>query len=365
MTRRFYLAAAFAAALGAAPALAQKGISITDLGSAREPEDPKPAYKYELKPEHGEFLVPVKTFRGAKVGDSQVKEQAEGLAEYIRTECRLLAYVHESGWAMRQERKKEKEAVIAAAREHYQKEGRLTEEAIDLEIRKLVKMARLPDEYTVLVAPGKGSLKTWDEALEFAKYIHNLKAPPAQFCDAVMVGSSQDIASKHGEALNPFLNAIPGRNPTLPKVVPAAQRPKADEFLMSINSGETYSLIHKTKRPWTLVVKAYGGGGGQVVRTSGPGSASGPSDGALLERAAMQAHTMAEALRNMKPSFDGFVLHTRYESFVCVGEYDSKDDRQLKANAEALKSMQIKDQRTGQVLETFLEKPLPAMIPRP
>src|SRR5262249_10807603 len=272
--------------------------------------------------------------------------------------------VHESGWAMRQERKKEKEAVVAAERKYYQSKG-LTEEAIDLEVRRLLKMARLPDEYTVLVAPGKGSLKSWDEALDFAKYVRKLNPPPAEFCDSVFVGAAEDISHKRGDVINPFLTVIPGRNPTLPKVVPGFQKPKADEFLISINAGETYSLIHKTKKPWTLVVKAYGGGGGQMVRTSGPGSVSGPSDGALLERAAMQAHTMADALRNMKPSFEGFVLHTRYESFVCVGEYDSKDDKLLKGNAEALKSMQIKDQKTGQVLETFLEKPLPAMIPRP
>jgi|SRR5262245_5112354 len=361
MTRWFYLAAALAVALGPAPAPGQYDIPIS---RSRDLDDPKPVYKYELKPEHGEFLVPVKTFRGATPGDKQVKEQAEGLAEYIRTECRLLAHVHESGWGLRQERKKEKETVVAAARKHYKKEG-YTDEAIDLEIRRLVKLARLPDEYTVLVAPGKGSLKSWDDALEFAKYIRKLKAPPAEFCDAVVVGTEQEFARKQGETLNPFLNVIPGRNPTLPKVTPTAQRPKADQFLMNINAAETHSLIHKTKKPWTLVVKAYGAGGGQIVRTSAPGSLSGPSDGTLLERAAMQAHTMVEALREMKPKFEAFVLHTRYESFVCVGEYDSDDDGELKANAEALKSMQIKDKKSGQVLETFMEKPLPAMIPRP
>jgi hypothetical protein len=364
MTRRFYLAAALAAALGPAPALAQYDIPGARPAAAREPEDPKPVYRYELKPEHGEFLVPVKTFRGATPGDRQVKDQAEGLAEYIRTECRLLAYVHESGWAMRQERKKEKETVVAAARKYYQEQG-LTEEAIEHEIRRLVKMARLPDEYTVLAAPGKGSLKTWDEALEFAKYIRNLKAPPAQFCDAVVVGSAQDIAHKHGEVVNPFLNAIPGRNPALPKVVPAAQRPKADEFLLSLNAGKPNSLIHNTKKPYTLVVQTYGSkfGLGHVVRPGEMVYEKGKATGELLERAAQQAHAVADLLRKQK--HDAYVLHTRYESFVCIGEYDRPDDRALLANAKAFADLPLRDEKTGQIVERFMEKPVPAMIPRP
>ena len=98
-------------------------------------------------------------------------------------------------------------------------------------------------------------------------------------------------------------------------------------------------------------------------------TAGGRSDGALLERSAQHAHLMAEMLRSMKKPgpgpFEAYVLHTRFESFLCVGEYDSQEDPQLKANAEALKSFRVKDKESGQVLETFMEKPMPAMIPRP
>ena len=112
------------------------------------------------------------------------------------------------------------------------------------------------------------------------------------------------------------------------------QRPKADEFLMSLNSGQPYSLIHKTKKDFTLVVQTYGTKLGRVFKPGEVMQANGRSDGELLERAAQQANALAGALRKVKPPngpWDAYVLHTRYESFVCVGEYDAKDDDRLLA----------------------------------
>ena len=363
MTRRFHLAAALAVALGAGPAPAQYDLpGARPAAAARPVADPKPVYKYELKPEHGEHLVIVREFIGDGVGDRKPRELAEGLAEWIRSECRLYAYVHERGWPMRRERDKEKEAVVKAIRDYYGPRG-ATEEQIAAIIKREVKLARVPDQYAVLVAPGKGALKTLDEAIEFAKYVHKLPCPPADFCDAVAVGSSADLAHRRGELQNPFPRALPGRNPTLPKKEAPAGRSKADEFLMSLNAGQPYSLIHKTSKPFTLVVQAYGSKLGRVIKPGEVMQAGGQSDGELLERAAQQATSLAEALRRLK--YDAYVLHTRYESFVCVGEYDTKDDDRLVAAQKTLAGWQFKDQKTGQVIETLMEKPLPAMIPRP
>ena len=218
--RRGYVAAALAAVLGAGPAFAQYDLPLS-RPAGKEIDDPKPVYKYELKPEHGAFLVCVKTFRGATAGDRRVKELAEGLAEYIRSECRLYAYVHERGWLLRQERAKEKAAVIAAKKKYYAEQGiEPTEEMLR------VKMARIPDEYAVLVAPGKGTLKTLDEALEFANYVRKLKAPPAEFCDAVVVGTDRDIARKQGDPVNPFLAALPARTRPSRSRRPRPSRPR-------------------------------------------------------------------------------------------------------------------------------------------
>lgn len=329
--------------------------------------DPKPKYNYELKPEHGEFLVFVKSFQGKFAGDQsgQARQLAEGLVEYIRTECKLYAFVHESGWPQRQQRKKEKEAMEVQARKYYASEGR-TPEWIDNELRKMLKMARIPDEYSVFVAPGKGTLKNMDEALEFAKYVRRLKAPPADYCDSVVVGSLQDVARQKGEPKNPFPLSMPGRNTTLPKKELAMERPKANDFLLNLNAGKPNSLIHNTRKPYTLVVKVYGTGNGQISKPGDVVATSGRSDGELLERSAQQAHLMADILRSMKPdSFDAYVLHTKFESFVCVGEYDRENDPKLEANSLALKGFKVTDKKTNKVLETFMDKPLPALIPRP
>jgi len=381
MLRRYYLATTLVAAIGTASAVSQpagappKGptgydIPLPKSSSSRPLGDPKPVFKYELKPEHGEYLLIVKTFQGKVAGDDrgEAKAMAERLAEYIRSECRLYAYVHESGWAKRQQQDKEKVAVIAAAQKHYRAKG-WKEDEIDNEIKKIVRFARIPDEYSVLIAPGKGTLKNIDEALEFAKYVRKLDAPPADFCEvssAGVVSTEKDPPGRKGELQNPFLHVMPGRNPTIPKKEVGMQRPKADDFLMSLNAGKPYSLIHKTKKDFTLVVQVYGTKFGQFQRPGDVVPASVKSDGELLERAAQQAELVAKVLRQQNPPYDAYVLHTRYESFVCVGEYDSKDDPALLANASALAKWQLrKEGKTGEVLDTFMEKPLPAMIPRP
>jgi hypothetical protein len=366
--RKLYLLAALGVCFGAENVHAQSGyeLPISRGSTPRELPDPKPVYKYELKPEHGEFVVHVKTFRGPVAADEKgtARELAEGLAEYIRLEEKLYAYVHETGWALRQERKTQKQIAEDAVRKHYRPNG-WTEDQIEAEIKRVVKIARAPDEYHVLVAPGKGALKTLEEAHQFAKYVRKLKAPPADFCDAVVVGPAQELSQRKGEPQNPFLMALAGRNPSLPKKAVEMQRPKADDFLMSLNAGKPNSLIHNTKKPITLVVQCYGTNLGRVTKPGVSAAANSRPDGEGLERAAQQAHLVADMLRKMKPSYEAYVLHTRYESYVCVGEYDSKDDARLLANSEALAGLSLKDQKTGQVLDTFMEKPLPALIPRP
>jgi hypothetical protein len=363
--RRGFCAAALAALFGAGSALAQYDLPISRPAS-RPIDDPKPVYKYELKPEHGEFLVCVKSFAGDFAGSSgRARELAEGLVEYIRSECRLYAFVHERGWALRQERSKNKEMLIAAIRKQYAASE--TEEQINARIKKQVKMERIPDEYVVCVAPGKKPLKTMDEAIEFAKYVHKLPAPPREFCDAVVIGGSiQDVSRTHGEPKNPFPTAMPGRNLTVPRKEMAAERPKADDFLLSLNAGKEFSLIHETKKPVTLVVQTYGSKFlGRVLKPGELVPAAGKSDGEMLERAAQNAHSMAKALRSMNPPLKAYVLHTRYESFVCIGEYDSEKDAELLSNQKLLASKPILDGKTGKVLETLMDKPMPALIPRP
>jgi hypothetical protein len=366
MARLLCLAAALATGVFVGPALAQYDVPGVRTPASRIPDDPKPVYKYELKQDNGEFLVCVRSFLGKTPGDRDAKERAEGFAEWIRSECRLYAFIEERGWQMRRERDKEKANVIDAKRKYYAKEMGLPPDQVPARLLE-VKMARLPDEYAVFIAPGKGSLKSMDEAIAFAKYVHKLPCPPTDFCDAVVVGASSiDVARRQGEARNPFPMSMPCRNPMLPrKEVTTATRPKADDFLMSLNAPQKYSLIHKTKKDFTLVVQTYGGKFGQVYKPGDVTQVAGRSDGEMLDRAARQANVLCDVLRQQKkPTFDAYVLHTRFESFVCIGEYDSKDDPELQRLAALMAHMAIRDDK-GQVIETLMDKPLPAMIPRP
>jgi hypothetical protein len=370
------LAAALAAVLAAGPALAQYDLPAHRQPAASRPvEDPKPVYKYELKPDASEYVVFVKAYQAPVADDArgQARELAEGLAEWIRSECRLYAYVHERGWLQRRERDREKEVTIRAIRDYYSAPPRsYSEEQIALVIKREVKLVRIPDEYAVFVAPGKGMLKTLDEAAEFAKYVHKLPCPPDRFCDSVFVGAERSPGNRSAEKTNPFEKAMPGRNPTLPKKDVATGTPKAElELLDKLNRGQPYSLIHHTSKPVTLVVQSYGSkqGAGHLLKPGEVIQTSGRVDGEMLERAAQQANSLVEVLRKQPAKvggpFDAYVLHTRYESFVCVGEYDSKDDKKLLAVKQALAGWQLIDQKTGRVIETLMEKPLPAAIPRP
>jgi hypothetical protein len=365
MTRRCCLAAALAVVLGAGSAFAQYDIPVGGTPrspAARGEDDPKPVYKYELKPEHPEYLVFVKAYQAPAAADrkGEARELAEGLAEYIRSECKLYAFVHERGWLQRRERDKEKETVIKAIRDYYKN---LPEEQIQVIIKREVKLARIPDEYGVFVAPGKGTLKSFDEAREFAKYVHKLPSPPARYCDAVFIGAEHDIARKEGARTNPFEQGMPCRNPTWPKKDQTSGVSKEDVALLKgLNAGQPYSLMDHTRKPVTLVVKTYSGQSGRVFTQGEVLQTGGKSEGEMLEVAAHQAISLAETLRREK--YDAYVMHTKFESFVCIGEYDSKDDERLLAAKRTFAGMQLKDQKTGTVIETLMEKPIPAAIPR-
>ena len=376
--RQMFFAAAIAAMAAAGPLVAQYDLPISRPAVAAEPPDPKPVYKYELKPEHGAWLVCVKTFKDPSrpigwarmtaaekaqaiaTSDTRCRELAEGFVEHIRGEGRLNAFVFERGWSVRQQQKKELKEVFEAKRKYYESKGiPPTPELMRVKI-----VDYLPNDYSVLIAPARGTLKDLDGALEFAKRVRLIPAPPAEFCDSLFITQGTVVKEKDS-LVNPFETAFPGPNPAIARAnALAAQRPKAEAYLLTFNSEESYSLIHKTKKPWTLLVQVYGGVG-SVTPAGGTAQSSKGEPGELLERGAKQAHAIAELLRKTKPAFDAYVLHTKYNSLLCIGEFDSADDLQLKATAKNLGEHPLLDKKTGRVIEDFLEHPYPVLIPRP
>ena len=238
-----------------------------------------------------------------------------------------------------------------------------------------VKTVSIPDEYTVFVAPARGPLKDRETAIDFANQVRKLKAPD-EFNDRLLQGSDRENSRTEGSSFNAFLASMAGMNPVAKKAALAAadknaalgEAPKAEKYLMEMNSAESYSLLHKARKKWTLLVKTYGGGG-NIVQTGATGADGGQGTN-RLEQAAKQAHQLAELLRNQPgQKFDAYVMHTRYHSMVFVGDYADRDDPQLLATVKTFANLQLKKDlgngKTGEVLETFMEKPAPVMILKP
>ena len=118
----------------------------------------------------------------------------------------------------------------------------------------------------------------------------------------------------------------------------------------------------------TLVVRVYSGAP-TVMDRNNSGTAIGKSTGHLgdnLNAAALQATSLAEYLRKMKPSaYDSYVMHTQYYSMVTVGQFSSPDDPALMAAQKQLAGMKLRAGDKGTVLDSLMPDPVVMQIPRP
>ena len=110
-------------------------------------------------------------------------------------------------------------------------------------------------------------------------------------------------------------------------------------LLRKLNAVEPFSLL-ACKKPFTLAVKDFPtptivqakGSGGAFLDSLGIGKASGQREDA----AAKSAHLLAEWLRQGR--IDAYVLHTKYTSIVCVGNFDTPDDPNLRTMKSLLET---------------------------
>ncbi len=165
--------------------------------------------------------------------------------------------------------------------------------------------------------------------------------------------------------VNPFHNAMVVPNPTLPpQRKPTA---KADPLWKKLNAGEPRS-VYNCHKPWTLAVQEFRGT--QVIQT--PSSSSG-----LLEKFGLGDHNlgrrldysakMAQDLCDMfrRNGFKSYVLHTRYNSVVTVGEFDGPNDPQLLRTQEQLAKISFRkgDSSSGEAPFKLFAKALPMEVP--
>jgi hypothetical protein len=173
-----------------------------------------------------------------------------------------------------------------------------------------------------------------------------------------------------GVPVNPFLAAFVTRNPTVPP--PSKSQSKFDPIWTKLNANEDYSLL-KSPKPWTLVVKEYVGAG--VLQPAESSSfldklgLGGMKLGEGLSAAGFQAHQLAVFLERL--GFKAYVLHTRGNSIVTVGEFDSMDDPQLALTQDRLSRLSFKPDpshpnaaRFAQANLELFPRAIPMEVPR-
>ena len=163
--------------------------------------------------------------------------------------------------------------------------------------------------------------------------------------------------------INPFHTAMVVPNPTIPpQRKPVA---KVDPLWKKLNADEPRSLF-KCPKPWTLAVQEFRGAYA-IQTTSSTGGfleklGFGDHAGQRLDNAARMAEQVCDMFRKL--GFKSYVLHTRYNSVVTVGEFDSPNDPALLRTQEQLARMSFKNGKTGEVAFNLFAKALPMEVPR-
>jgi hypothetical protein len=338
------------------------------------PQAPQPVvqnHPLAIKPEHGNFVICVKSYTGPKA-----RTDAEELANYIRQKHNAAAWLFEYGAEQRQK----EEAELAAARqrelaenapflaEHNRLQAELQKQAaaagvefIPAGFKIKVPKREVPEQWAVLVG-GWADEATARRALDV---IRQWPIPDKKhlldmtfIAQQVEQGDKLRGVNKEEAYINPFAAAMLFNNPAVRRAPGAAQ--PVDPALAKLNSEEPLSLL-KTRHPYTLLVKAY-----TVPMDARPKDQeegilgklfSGSDAAAYLEVTAKQARALAESLRHpsmQKPAQDAarrigyavkpiesYILHTRTGSLVCVGDYPAVDDPDLVAMGRLLQEMKF------------------------
>lgn len=328
----------------------------------------KPSAKDDLNkdiavtPAHGPWMISVMSYVGP-----EAPTMARELAIELREKYKLHAWVFNYGT---EERTKEYNRVmeIYKAQQEALKDSKL---ALDQKVR--IRYTNIPEQCAVLLS----GYTTEDAALRDLKgRIKKLPCPDPKkvkldqrvFAEYLIKDrEGNDHSQKYKEYkpplparaatvenVNPFERAFVARNPT----IKVERNPEGDAVdlatLKKLNDGEPYSLL-ECKRPLTLAITHFRTPteveGTMPTRKAGVLGALG--FGRKKERedyAATNANLLAKDLRKHF-KLDAYVLHTRYNSIVTIGGYDTIED----PNLRTMKTL----------VQTKLRLPMVEMFPEP
>jgi hypothetical protein len=299
-----------------------------------------------VKAELGEWMICVKSYIGA---DS--RNQAEKLAQDLRSTHKIAAYVYERNSADRKaelariqrirDEQNAKAQPFINALQQAEKEAKASG-MVFLNDTAKIKVPQpyheTPEQWAVLI----GAFKTMDDAGKGLVTVKKLPMPRDEsLCDKEIVGGEvKDPKTGKMEwksalnPINPYSMAFVARNPALTPNGTLKEDRKLDAFEVDLNSDVKHSLLN-VKKPFTIMVKAYttptknvGDGATTSVFTKAKGS----STADILKATAAEAESLCAALRDsgMKPrAYESYLFHHRNGSIVCVGQFDAADDPAL------------------------------------
>jgi hypothetical protein len=342
--------------------------SLTPVFAKPELKQQRPEPGWELKPEHGEWLIEVQSYAQVESG-----LMAQALAKEIRDRYKAPVYIFE--WAAEARAKKEAEENSARKRMEeelrpfveFQAKLRAEAEArgevfdeTPIRVKVPAYYREIPDQYLVLVG-GYKDIETARKALDIIK-----KWPIPS--DTRLLNQVERQVVKDGKKVfeasyvNPFADARVVRNLTWPK----QQIAQRDEFLLRLNESEPLSIC-RSKSKYTMVVKAFNcpvskAGSDEETKSAGRGPKAGMArPGQWLDATAQQAQELCNRLRSLKDlnnqpiGFEAHVLHHRTGSCVTVGQYESPDEAKLKSDFDRIWRMsfqkhEAKGDKPGQVI---------------
>jgi len=291
-------------------------------------------------------MICVKSYIGA---DS--RNQAEKLAQDLRSTHKIAAYVYERNSADRKaelariqrirDEQNAKAQPFINALQQAEKEAKASG-MVFLNDTAKIKVPQpyheTPEQWAVLI----GAFKTMDDAGKGLVTVKKLPMPRDEsLCDKEIVGGEvKDPKTGKMEwksalnPINPYSMAFVARNPALTPNGTLKEDRKLDAFEVDLNSDVKHSLLN-VKKPFTIMVKAYttptknvGDGATTSVFTKAKGS----STADILKATAAEAESLCAALRDsgMKPrAYESYLFHHRNGSIVCVGQFDAADDPAL------------------------------------
>lgn len=335
--------------------IAVVGLAILASIAPAQPVDCDPNKDYSITPQAGPWLVCMTNFTG-ETGE----QTARDLILEMRRRYKLPAYLFIRN---REEKQKQREQIMKIHElvpdEYVPKTGRR------------IRGVRIEEQFAVLIGDyrdmesarkaldglRKMEIGNHKDDKDMRKYMYVVEQEDKQ--QAAKLSNGTNVVDCSRALIDPFTTAFVIHNPTIPREV--KKDDTNDPSLKSFNSEESYSLL-KCRKPWTLAVKTFQGS--SMMNAPNDNSFMhmiGLGGGPALSASGAQAHELARLLRDVY-HFEAYVLHTRNNSVVAVGSFDSKDDPRI-AQLQMTVS-RVKLEGAGPAMQLFTQ-PMVMAVPRP